>query len=294
MLEIERAVASDPRLNLPGGRPANGLPRREIRFEALSFRYPDRAVDVFSELDLTIPAGRSLAIVGDNGAGKTTLIKLLARLYEPTSGRLTVDGVGLDEYDPRSWQRRIAAIFQDFVRYPLSAADNVGLGAIERLEDRAMLVDAARRAGALDLIERLPRGWETVLSRQFTDGADLSGGEWQRVALARALFAATGGAGVLVLDEPTAHLDVRAEAEFYDRFFDLTHGLTTIVISHRFSTVRRADRIVVLDQGRVVEDGTHDGLIAAGGRYATMFRLQAARFVDGPPGDGQMNGRSDG
>jgi len=173
----------------------------------------------------------------------------------------------------------VAAIFQDFVQYPFSAYDNVAIGALERAGDRDAVEAAVRRAGAPDMVERLPAGWDTVLGRQFTGGADLSGGEWQRLALARALFAVGGGAGVLVLDEPTASLDVRAEAEFYDRFLDLTAGVTTVVISHRFSTVRRADRIVVLEDGRVVEDGTHESLVETGGRYARMYALQASRFA---------------
>ena len=278
--ELERRLADDPSINPPGSALADGLPAREIRFEGVAFGYPDRPGTVFSDLKLTIPAGRSLAIVGDNGAGKTTLVKLLARLYEPTAGRITVDGTDVRQFSPQSWQRRVAAIFQDFVRYQLPACDNVTVGAVEHTRDRAMLLNAATRAGALEVVERLPHGWDTILSRRFTGGAELSGGEWQRFGLARALFAAASGAGILVLDEPTAQLDVRAEAAFYDQFFELTRGLTTIVISHRFSTVRRADRIVVLDGGRVVEAGSHDELLAAGGRYAAMFRLQATRFVE--------------
>jgi ATP-binding cassette subfamily B protein len=250
----------------------------------VGFRYPGTADDVFSDLHLDIPAGRSLAIVGANGAGKTTLVKLLARLYDPASGRITVDGVDLRQLDPHAWHTRIGALFQDFVHYDLSVADNVGFGAPTLAADPDRLRAAAERAGALDLVEGLPAGWETVLSRQFTNGVDLSGGQWQRVALARALFAVDGGARVLVLDEPTANLDVRAEADVYDRFLELTAGLTTVVISHRFSTVRRADRIVVLEHGRVIEQGTHGQLLASAGRYAEMFRLQAARFAE--VGDG--------
>ena len=251
-------------------------PRDAIRFESVAFSYPGQQQAVLSGLDLAIPAGRSLAIVGVNGAGKTTLIKLLCRLYEPAAGRIAVDGVDLSELDPRAWRERVTAIFQDFARYHLPARDNIAVGGAR--EDLHSLRAAAGKAGALELIESLPRGWDTVLSREYAGGVDLSGGQWQRIALARALYAVENGARVLILDEPTANLDVRAEAELYDRFLDITHGLTTILISHRFSTVRRADRIVVLDGGRLVESGTHDELMAAGGRYATMFRVQAERF----------------
>jgi ATP-binding cassette subfamily B protein len=259
---------------------AAGLPRGTIHFEHVRFAYPGTGREVFAGLDLTITAGTSLAIVGGNGAGKTTLIKLLARLHEPQAGTIRVDGAPLDDFDPAAWRRRLAVIFQDFVRYELPAADNVGFGGLGLLGEAGRLDAAAARAGALEIVHRLPAGWDTPLSRQYTGGADLSGGEWQRVALARALFAVEAGASILVLDEPTANLDVRAEAALFEDFLDLTRGLTTILISHRFSTVRRADRICVLEGGRVVEDGTHDELIAAHGRYAAMFGLQAARFRD--------------
>ena len=273
-LELETVTAA-PHIMLRGGGPATGLPQNTIRFEGVTFRYPGQERAVLREFDLDIPTGRSLAVVGDNGAGKTTLVKLLARLYDPTSGRITVDGVDLRDLDAAEWQQRIGALFQDFVHYQLSVADNVSFGAT----DHDGLRVAGERAGALALIDDLPHGWDTVLSRQFTGGTDLSGGQWQRIALARAMYAVDNGAGVLVLDEPSANLDVRAEAELYERFLELTTGLTTILISHRFSTVRRADRIVVLDQGRVIEDGTHDDLMADGGRYAAMFGMQAARFA---------------
>ena len=275
--DLERDLP--PPADAPPGLPVDGLPRRSIRFESVGFCYPGRTDDVFAGLDLELEVGRSIAIVGENGAGKTTLVKLLAGLYEPSAGRITVDGVDLRALDRPAWQRQVAAIFQDFVQYPFSAYDNVAIGALERAGDRDAVEAAVRRAGAIDMVARLPAGWDTVLGRQFTGGADLSGGEWQRLALARALFAVGGGAGVLVLDEPTASLDVRAEAEFYDRFLDLTAGVTTVVISHRFSTVRRADRIVVLEDGRVVEDGTHESLVETGGRYARMYALQASRFA---------------
>ena len=263
-----------------GSTDAAGRPRETIRFEGIRFAYPGTGRDVFTGLDLTVTAGTSLAIVGGNGAGKTTLVKLLARLYEPQGGVIRVDGTPLDDFDPVTWRRRLAVIFQDFVRYELPAADNVGFGGVDLLGDERRLDAAATRAGALEVVHRLPAGWRTPLSRQYAGGADLSGGEWQRIALARALFAVEAGAGILVLDEPTANLDVRAEAALFEHFLDLTRGLTTILISHRFSTVRHADRICVLEGGRVVEDGTHEELLAGGGRYADMFLLQAARFRD--------------
>jgi ABC-type multidrug transport system fused ATPase/permease subunit len=279
-LELEKALAQ-PHISVPALDPA-GMPTSSIRFEGVSFRYPGNPTQVFDGLDLEIPAGKSLAIVGPNGAGKTTLVKVLARLYEPHQGHITVDGVPLTELDARLWQRRLGAIFQDFVQYHLPASENVAFGAIERLGDREALDRAAERAGAKSIIDALPSAWDTILSRQYAGGADISGGEWQRIALARALFAVEAGAGILILDEPTANLDVRAEVELFDRFLELTKGLTTILISHRFSTVRRADHIVVLEHGKVSEQGSHDELLALGGTYAEMFRLQAARFTDAP------------
>ncbi len=278
-LSLEHDTRTSLAITSVGTSSAEGRPRECVRFEGVSFRYPGTGTDVLSRLDLEIFAGQSLGVVGVNGAGKTTLMKLLTRMYDPTEGRITVDGIDLREFDATSWQRRIAAIFQDFIRYELPARDNVGFGALSFRDDGGALDRAARRAGASGVIAGLPKGWDSVLSRQFSDGADISGGEWQRIALARALLAVEAGAGVLVLDEPTANLDVRSEAEIYDRFLDITHGLTSIVISHRFSTVRRAQRIIVLEGGRVVEEGTHDALVAAGGRYDQMYSLQAARFA---------------
>lgn len=269
-------------IGLPDG------PVDAIRLEGVSFRYAGTDRDVLTEIDLEIPAGQRLAVVGMNGAGKTTLIKLLARLYEPAAGRITVDGRDLATIDPASWRRRLAVLFQDYVRYELPATDNVGFGAPALLGDDERLERAAIRAGAEDIIGSLDKGWDTTLSRQRTEGADLSGGQWQRVALARALLAVDAGARVLILDEPTANLDVRAEADVYNWLLDLDEAsvvdgggrLTTILISHRFSTVRRADRIVVVEHGRIVEDGSHDELLVLGGRYAAMFRAQASRFQD--------------
>jgi ABC-type transport system involved in cytochrome bd biosynthesis fused ATPase/permease subunit len=257
-------------------------PMREIRFEGVGFRYAGTDRDVLRDLDLSIPVGHSVAIVGPNGVGKTTLVKLLAGLYEPTAGRIVVDDTDLAELRQQDWRDRIAVIFQDFVRYELPARENVGFGALERLHDDGALARAATKAGVRAVIEALPHSWDTVLSRQYTRGTDVSGGEWQRIALARCHLAIEAGARVLVLDEPTASQDVRAEAEFFDRFVELTEGLTTILISHRFSTVRAASRVVVIDEGRVLEDGTHDELVALGGTYADMFRRQAGRYRSQP------------
>jgi ABC-type multidrug transport system fused ATPase/permease subunit len=262
-------------------RDADELPRHLIRFEDVTFVYPGRPEPVLHHFNLEIRAGHSLAIVGENGAGKTTLVKLLTRLYDPTAGRVTVDGVDLREIDPRAWHRRVSALFQDFARFEMRAYDNVAFGALHAYSNAAAVTRAARESGVLALVERLNNGWDTTLSREFRDGAELSGGEWQRLALARALFGVASGAGVLILDEPTASMDVRGEAEIYRRFLELTRGVTTIVISHRFSTVRRADRIIVVEHGQVIEDGTHDELVARPkGRYAEMYTLQASRFAD--------------
>lgn len=254
--------------------PGGGEPH--IRLERVDFAYPSSPRLVLAGLDLEIPPGRSLAIVGENGAGKTTLIKLLTRLREPTAGRIMVNGELLTEIDPTAWRSRVAVIFQDFVRYELSLRDNVGFGALRLIDDDDALTGALADSGGGALLNEV--GWDAVLSRAYEGGTDLSGGQWQKVALARALAAVRGGARVLVLDEPTANLDVRAEAELFDRFLEITRGLTTILISHRFSSVRRADRICVIEQGRVVEQGSHAELMAMGARYATMFTLQASRF----------------
>lgn len=279
--DADRRVRENAAAIPPGGDAVPvRAPERTIRFESVSFRYPGNPTAIYDDLNLEIRAGGSLAIVGPNGAGKTTLVKLLTRLYDPTGGRITIDGVDLRQLDPAAWQRRIAAIFQDFVQYPLSARENLELGGLSLAGDTATLRTAAEQAGALEVLDALPAGWETPLSRQFQGGAELSGGQWQRIALARAMVAVAAGAGVLILDEPTANLDVRAEAALFDRFLDLTEGLTTILVSHRFSTVRRADRICVLEGGRVTEDGTHGELMALGGTYARMFGLQASRFLD--------------
>jgi len=272
VLRLEPAMRSAGALP-SGGRRAEALPAKEIRLHDVSFAYPavngSGTPPVLEHFDLTIPAGSSLAIVGQNGAGKTTIAKLLCRLYDPQSGAITIDGIDLREFDLTSWRARVTAVFQDFIRLELPLRENV---APAGAPDEAVLA-ALVAAGAANLASL-----ETILARGYTGGTDLSGGQWQRVALARALAAVTLGAGVVLLDEPTAQLDVRGEAEIFDRLLAATRHCTTILISHRFSTVRHADRICVLEKGRVVELGTHDELMALGGRYRTMFDLQAQRF----------------
>ena len=261
-------------------------PSTVLRFEDVHFSYPGSSRAVLDGLDLELPAGLCTAIVGVNGAGKTTLVKLLTRLHEPTAGRLTVDGTDLADLDVAAWRRHVSVVFQDFVRYELSASDNILVGAVHAPRDPAVVRHAAERAGIADAVDALPAGFDTTLSRAYEGGADLSGGQWQRIAIARSLYALEAGARVLLLDEPTSALDVRAEAAFFDSFVELTRGVTSVLISHRFSSVRRADRIVVIDAGRVVEQGTHDELVASDGHYARLFRLQAERFAAGLDADG--------
>jgi ABC-type multidrug transport system fused ATPase/permease subunit len=267
VLRLESAMRSAGELK-SGNRPADSAPVREIRLRDVTFAYPGGS-QVLEHFDLAIPAGSSLAIVGQNGAGKTTLAKLLCRLYDPQSGAIEIDGVDLREFDLESWRSRVTAVFQDFIRLELPLRDNVApAGAPDHVVREALEAAGAANLAALD----------TILARGYDGGTDLSGGQWQRVALARALAAVQLGAGVVLLDEPTAQLDVRGEAEIFDRLLARTRHCTTILISHRFSTVRHADRICVLEHGRVVELGTHDELMALAGRYRTMFDLQAQRF----------------
>jgi ABC-type multidrug transport system fused ATPase/permease subunit len=261
-----------------GNRSAAGMPAREVRFRDVTFSYPGGA-PVLDRFDLTIPAGSSLAIVGQNGAGKTTLAKLLCRLYDPQGGAIEVDGIDVRELSLDSWRERVAAVFQDFIRFELPLRDNVAPGGAPDEVVHAAL----ESAGAADLASL-----DTVLARGYEGGTDLSGGQWQRIALARALCAVRLGAGLVLLDEPTAQLDVRGEAEIFDRILTATRHCTTILISHRFSTVRHADRICVLEHGRVIELGTHDELMAKGGRYRTMFDLQAQRFTTAEDEEGTM------
>jgi ATP-binding cassette subfamily B protein len=219
--------------------------------------------------------GERIALIGENGQGKTTIVKLLMRLYDPTAGRILLDGVDLREYDLEDLWREVGVIFQDFARYEMTAANNIAVGRIERREDRERIKEAAHKSLAHTVIEHLPEGYDQMLGRRFDGGVDLSGGEWQKVAIARAYMR---DSQLLILDEPTAALDARAELDVFNRFEELARGKMAVLISHRFSTVRMADRILVLKGGKIVEEGPHEQLLASGGGYATMYELQASRY----------------
>ena len=269
-LDISAAIASGPdALPFPAALGSG------IAFEDVGFRYPDASAWTVRHLSFSLPAGRVLALVGENGAGKTTLVKLLTRLYDPTEGRILVDGRDLREYDLDGVRAGIGVIFQDFVRYDLTAADNIAVGRIGQRHDRARIEQAAARGRADEVIGRLPGGYDQVVGRRFRGGVELSGGEWQKVAIARAYMR---DATLLILDEPTAALDARAEFEVFERFKALSAGRTAVLISHRFSSVRMADQILVVAGGRVEASGTHAELLAQGGRYAELFELQAAGY----------------
>jgi ATP-binding cassette subfamily B protein len=262
-------------LSRPGARPFPRLMRQGIVFEDVGFRYPDTDRWVVRHLSLTVSAGEVIALVGGNGAGKTTIVKLLARLYDPSEGRILLDGYDLRDYDLADLRRHIGVIFQDFVRFHFTASENISAGRIDAAGDRGRIERAAERSLADGVVARLPQGYDQPLGRRFNEGAELSGGEWQKIAIARAYMR---DADVLILDEPTAALDARSEYEVFQRFRDLSRGKTAVLISHRFSTVRMADRILVLEEGRVIEDGAHEQLLAMRGRYAELFELQASGY----------------
>jgi ATP-binding cassette subfamily B protein len=266
-------------------RPDNPIPlpaplRGEVVFENVSFGYPGAEKPALHNVSFTIAPGETLAVVGRNGAGKTTLIKLLVRLYDPTEGRILIDGNDIRDYDPDELRAGIGAMFQDYVTYQATAKENIGLGSLMHLEDQPAIATAAERGGADELLEKLPSAYETMLGKWFDEGVNLSGGEWQKVALSRAFMR---DARILVLDEPTSALDAQAEYELFERLKRLTTGRSAIYISHRFSTVRRADRILFLEHGELVEEGTHAELMGLNGRYARLFKMQASAYTGEAP-----------
>jgi ATP-binding cassette subfamily B protein len=266
----EPSVMSKPNA-LPAPRPI----RSGYEFRSVSFAYPGSEKLVLDQVSFRLDAGERIALIGANGAGKTTLVKLVARLYDPTAGSILLDGVDLRDYNVEDLRREVGVIFQDYMRYDMTAADNVGLGRVEALDDRSRIEFAAEKARAETVIGKLPLGYDQMLGRRFENGLDLSAGQWQKIALARAYMR---DAQVLVLDEPTASLDAHAEYEVFQQFASLTRGKMAVLISHRFSTVRMADRILVLENGRIIEQGSHSQLVSLGGRYAELFELQAAGY----------------
>jgi ATP-binding cassette subfamily B protein len=268
--EMQPAIRSGAAAH-PAPRPI----RRGFEFQSVSFAYPGSDRLVVQNINFSLHPSEKVALIGENGAGKTTLVKLLARLYDPTAGRILLDGVDLREYDVEDLRREIGVIFQDFMRYEMVIRENIGFGNIDSLDDQDRIESAARKSLAESVIDRLPKGYDQMVGRRFEGGVDLSGGEWQKIALARAYMR---DAQLLILDEPTATLDARAEYEVFQRFAELTRGRMAVLISHRFSTVRMADRILVLQGGAVGEQGSHEELVSLGGHYAELFELQAAGY----------------
>ncbi len=267
-----------PAIKLPPpqqGRAAPALLEREVELHQVGFRYPESTQAVLADVSAVLPAGRVTALVGANGAGKSTLVKLLTRMYDPTAGTILLDGTPLHAYDLAAWRRRIAVVYQDFAQFALTFHENIAVGAYAADDGAGRIERAAQRAGADEIAAKLPHGYATELTRRFAGGVELSGGEWQKVALARGFVR---DAAVVILDEPTAALDAEAEYRLFEQFRELVRGKTALIISHRFSTVRMADHIVVLDEGRVIEAGSHAALVAQGGRYTTLYEMQAGRY----------------
>ena len=268
--ETRPAITSPPDA-IPAPRPIND----GFEFQDVSFAYPGSERRVLSDVSFRFYPGERIALVGENGAGKTTLVKLLARLYDPTEGRILLDGADLREYDVDDLRHEIGVIFQDYMRYDMLASENIGFGRVEALEENGRILRSAEKSLAADVVSKLPKQYQQMLGRRFEGGVDLSTGQWQKIALARAYMR---DAQILILDEPTASLDARAEFEVFQRFVDLTAGKMAVLISHRFSTVRMADRILVLEQGGIVEQGSHQALVVLGGKYSELFELQAAGY----------------
>ena len=271
-LEEVRTTLPVPAEPIPVPRPLRG----EITFENVSFAYAGASSNALTGLSFSVRPGETLAVVGRNGAGKTTLFKLICRLYDPIEGRILIDGHDIRDYEPEELRRQVGAMFQDYVTYQATAAENIGLGDLPQVDDREAIIQAGQQGGADELIAKLPAGYDTALGKWFDAGVNLSGGEWQKVALARAFMRE---APILLLDEPTAALDAQAEYDLFERLKSLTSGKTAVYISHRFSTVHRADRILFLEHGRLVEEGTHEELMRLDGRYARLFRMQAAAYT---------------
>lgn len=266
----------EPRISAPADPvPVTAPFTQGIEFRNVTYRYPDRDVKALDNVSFTIAPRETIALVGQNGAGKSTIVKLIGRLYDPDEGQILINGVDIREYDPVELRQQISVMFQDYATYQFSAADNIGIGNIDQMTDEEAIIQAAQRAGADTVIDRLPRGYQTALGKWFEGGHQLSGGEWQKVALARAFMR---DAQIMILDEPTAALDARAEYELFARIQELTADRIALYISHRFSTARVADRIFVLERGKLVQDGTHDELMLEGGSYADLFELQAASY----------------
>jgi len=268
--EMKPTIRSKPNA-LPAPRPI----KQGFEFRDVSFVYPGTERRVLNRLNFHLSPGERVALIGENGQGKTTIVKLITRLYDPSEGQVLLDGVDLREYDLEDLYREIGVIFQDFMRYEMTARENIAVGKIDEIENKLMLEDAAHKSLADEVVAKLSAGYEQMLGRRFESGVDLSGGEWQKIALARAYLR---DAQLLVLDEPTAALDARSEYQVFQRFAELTTGKMALFISHRFSTVRMADRIVVLENGSIAEEGTHEKLTRMGGRYAEMFEMQAASY----------------
>jgi ATP-binding cassette, subfamily B, bacterial len=268
--KVEPVVKTRPNA-IPAPRPI----REGFEFRNVSFAYPGTTKLVLKNLSFRLETGQRIALIGENGQGKTTIVKLITRLYDPTEGQILLDGIDLREYDLEDLSREIGVVFQDFMRYEMTATDNIATGRIEERENEPKILDAAQKSGAHDLIDRLPGRYQQMLGRRFEGGVDLSGGQWQKIALSRAYLR---DAQLLILDEPTASLDARAEHEVFERFADLTAGKMALLISHRFSTVRMADSIMVLENGRISESGSHAELMMSGGRYSEMFELQASSY----------------
>jgi ATP-binding cassette subfamily B protein len=268
--EMKPTIRSKPNA-LPAPRPIT----HGVEFRNVSFSYPGNSRRVLDDINFHLHTGERMALIGENGQGKTTIVKLITRLYDPTEGQILLDGIDLREYDLEDLHREIGVIFQDFMRYEMTALENIAVGRVEEIGNLELLKSAAQKSMADQTIERLPLGYDQMLGRRFDQGVDLSGGEWQKVALARAYLR---DAQLLILDEPTAALDARSEFEVFHRFAELTLGKMALFISHRFSTVRSADRILVLANGKIAEEGTHDQLARLGGRYAEMFEMQASSY----------------